>query len=41
MCYPVLGMVHIKELAAAGFLSYYLNGPLLYVLQHITVNKMC
>ena len=37
MCYPVCGMVHIKEplllidksnrLAAAGFLSHYQNGP--------------
>ena len=37
MCYPVCGMVHIKEpllligkigyAAAAGFLSHYLNGP--------------
>ena len=31
MCYPVCGMVHIKEsvahVAAAGFLSRYLNGP--------------
>ena len=39
MCYPVCGMVHIKEpllligksVAAAGFLSRYLNGPLPYV----------
>ena len=40
MCYPVCGMVHIKEpllligkkehVAAAGFLSRYLNGPLPY-----------
>ena len=38
MCYPVCGMVHIKEpllligksnhVAAAGFLSRYLSGPL-------------
>ena len=38
MCYPVCGMVHIKEpllliervahVAAAGFLSHFLNGPL-------------
>ena len=44
MCYPVCGMMHIKEpllligksshVAAAGFLSRYLSGPL-------TVNKMC
>ena len=35
MCYPVCGMVHIKEpllvignyVAAAGFLSQYQNGP--------------
>ena len=41
MCYPVCGMVHIKEpllligksshVAAAGFLSGYLSGPLPYV----------
>ena len=40
MCYPVCGMVHIKEpllskrvahVVAAGFLSRYLNGPLPYV----------
>ena len=34
MCYPVGGMVHIKTLArvmaAVGFLSHYLNGPLPY-----------
>ena len=46
MCYPVCGMVHIKEpllligkkayVAAAGFLSRYLNGPLPYVQRHIT-----
>ena len=51
MCYPVCGMVHIKEplllirksnhVATAGFLSHYLSGPLLYVQCHITVNKMC
>ena len=49
MCYPVSGMVHIKEpllligvvhVVAAGFLSRYLNGPLPYVRRHITVNKM-
>ena len=49
MCYPVCGMVHIKEpllligtsryVAAAGFLSRYLNGPLPYVQRHITVKK--
>ena len=43
MCYPVCGMMHIKQnhvlliservahVAAAGFLSHYLNGPLPYV----------
>ena len=41
MYYPVCGMVHIKEplllivkvayVAASGFLSRYLNGPLPYV----------
>ena len=41
ICYPVCGMVHIKEallligksshVAAAGFLSHYLRGPLPYV----------
>ena len=46
MCYPVCGMVHIKEpccqservahVAAAGLLSHYLSGPL----RHITVDKM-
>ena len=44
MCYPVCGMVHIKEpllLIGKSFLSRYLNGPLPYVQRHITVNKMC
>ena len=45
MCYPVCGMVHIKEplllIGVAVFLSYYLIGPLPYVQRHITVNKMC
>ena len=51
MCYLVCGMMHIKKtfsankrvahVAAAGFLSRYLNGPLPYVRRHITVNKMC
>ena len=48
MCYPVCGVVHIKEpervahlVAAAGFLSPYLNGPLPYVGCQITVNEMC
>ena len=41
MCYPVCGIVHIKEpllqsekvahVVAAGFLSRYLSGPLPYV----------
>ena len=42
MCYPVCEMVHIKEplllieksshvVAAAGFLSHYLSGPLPYI----------
>ena len=42
VCYPVCGMVHIKEpllliekrvskVVAAGFLSCYLNGPLSYL----------
>ena len=42
MCYPVCGMVHIKEpllLIGKSFLSSYLNGPLPYVRRHITVNK--
>ena len=45
MCYPVYGMMYIKEplervahVAAAGFLSRYLSGLLPYVLRHI--NKM-
>ena len=48
MCYPVCGMVHIKEplllnervtrVAAASFLSHYLSGPLPYIRRHITVN---
>ena len=29
----------VAHMAAAGFLSRYLNGPLPYVLLHITVNK--
>ena len=47
MCYPVCGMVHIKEpllrieksSPCGGFLSRYPNGPLPYVRRHITVNK--
>ena len=52
MCYPVCGMVHIKEpllligksspCGGSGFpLSRYLSGLLPYVRRHITVNKMC
>ena len=51
VCAILSGMVHIKEpllligksshVVAAGFFSYYLSGPLLYVRRHITVNKMC
>ena len=51
MCYPVCGMVHIKEpllltervahVAAAGFLSHYPSGPLPYVQRNITLSKMC
>ena len=48
MCYPVFGVVHIKEpllligkSSPCGFLSRYMNGPLPYVRRHITVNKMC
>ena len=47
MCYPICGMVHIKEpllllgksspCGGSGFLS----GSLPYVRRHITVNKMC
>ena len=50
MCYPVCGMVHIKEplllirksspCGGSRFLSHYLSGPLPYVRRHITVNKM-
>ena len=49
MCYPVCGMVHIKErllligknspCGGSGFLSRYLNGPLPSVRRHVTVNK--
>ena len=49
MCFPVCGMMHIKEplllservahVAAPGFLSRCFSGPL--PLRHITVNKMC
>ena len=50
MYYPVYEMMHIKRtlaanrkeeyVAAAGFLSRYLSGPLPYVPCHITVNKV-
>ena len=50
-CYPVCRIVRIKEpllligrithVAAAGFVSCNLNGPLPYVRRLITVNKMC
>ena len=50
MCYSVYGMMRIKYplllslvanvVAAAGFLSRYLSGPLPYVRRHITGNKM-
>ena len=50
MCYPVCGMVHIKEpllligksnpyVVVVASLSCYLNDPLPYVWCHITVNK--
>ena len=29
------------DVAAAGFLSHYQNGPYPYVWRHITVDKMC
>ena len=51
ICYPVCGMVHIKEpLLLIGksspyggqrVSSHYLSGTLPYVRRHITVNKMC
>ena len=48
MCYPVCGMMHIKEplllisqCDGSGFpLSFYLSGPLPYARHHITVNNM-
>ena len=51
ICYPVCGMMHIKEplllirkssliVVAAGFLSCYLNGSLPCVPHHITLNKI-
>ena len=50
MCYPVCGMVNVKDpLLLIGkssqcsgeedFLSRYLSGPLPYVRRHITVNQ--
>ena len=49
MCYPVCGMMHIKEpllligksSPCGGSRFRNLSGPLPYVLRHITVNKMC
>ena len=53
MCYPLCGMMHIKESlllirksssfsGGSGFpLTRCLNGSLPYVRCHITVNKMC
>ena len=34
-------MEWLAHVAAAGFLSRYLSGPLPYVWRHITVNEMC
>ena len=34
-------MERVAHVAAAGFLTHYLSGPLPYVQYHITVNKMC
>ena len=31
----------VAHVAAAGFLSRYVSGPLPYVWRHITVDKMC
>ena len=46
ICYPVCGMVHIKESllligksSPCGGSGFPLNGPLPYVRRHITVNK--
>ena len=52
VCYPVYWMAHIKEpllliqksspkVAAVGFLSHYLNGPLPYIQHYLTINKTC
>ena len=52
MCYPVCGMVYIKQTlllirksrpfsGSKGFLCRYLSGPVSYVQCHITINKIC
>ena len=53
MCYPVCGMVHIKDPMLLNgksnpcsgrsrlFLSRYLSGILPHVRRNITINKMC
>ena len=46
MCYPVWDgaykrTVGANHVAAAGFFSHYLSGPLPYVRRHITIDKMC
>ena len=51
MCYPVCGMMYIKEplspigksspCGGSGFPLSHLSVPLPYVRRHITVNKMC
>ena len=51
MCYPVCGMVYIKEpsllirnsnsCSSGSEFSLTLSGPLPYIQRHITVNKMC
>ena len=38
MVCTILSVAHV---AAAGFPSHYLSGPIPYVRRHITVNKMC
>ena len=49
MCYPVCGMMHIKEpllligkssYVAAGFLSRYLSGPLPYNRKYNVLNAL-
>ena len=37
---PLLLIESVAHLAAAGFLSRYLNDPLPYARRHITINKM-